>query len=46
MEWWSTASPYHYVRTEEQDDHDILVVGGGDHLTGARTFIEALRHIP
>ncbi len=37
VQWWDTASPqtpYHYTRIEEQDDHDILVVGGGDHLTG------------
>ena len=36
-QWWDTASPqtpYHYIRIEQQDDHDILVVGGGDHLTG------------
>ena len=37
VQWWDTASPqtpYHYTRIEQQDDHDILVVGGGDHLTG------------
>eukprot|EP00850_Spirogloea_muscicola_P001747 SM000006S19512 [mRNA] locus=s6:1275063:1278577:+ [translate_table: standard] len=35
-DWWSTASPYHYVRIEEKADHDVLVVGGGDHPVGAR----------
>eukprot|EP00850_Spirogloea_muscicola_P004665 SM000020S06015 [mRNA] locus=s20:411811:415246:+ [translate_table: standard] len=35
-DWWSTASPYHYVRIEEKADHDVLVVGGGDHPCGAR----------
>ena len=37
VQWWDTAAPqtpYHYTRIEQQDDHDILVVGGGDHLTG------------
>ncbi|GJP37973.1 hypothetical protein CLOM_g22417 [Closterium sp. NIES-68] len=34
--WWSTHSPYHYVRVEEQADHDVLVVGGGDHPVGMR----------
>jgi len=27
-------SPYHYVRIETQPEHDVLVVGGGDHPTG------------
>jgi glycine/D-amino acid oxidase-like deaminating enzyme/nitrite reductase/ring-hydroxylating ferredoxin subunit len=31
---WDTADPYHYIRTQEQDDHDILIVGGEDHRTG------------
>ena len=30
----SAQSPYHYVRIETQPDHDVLVVGGGDHPTG------------
>ncbi|CAI7737666.1 unnamed protein product [Closterium sp. NIES-54] len=32
--WWDTASPYHYVRVEEQEGCDVLVVGGGDHPVG------------
>ncbi|CAI5506739.1 unnamed protein product [Closterium sp. Naga37s-1] len=32
--WWDTASPYHYVRVEEQEGRDVLVVGGGDHPVG------------
>lgn len=30
---WNTA-PYHYVRIEETDGHDVLIVGGEDHKTG------------
>lgn len=41
--WWDTGNqqvkkdipPYHYVRLETYDDeHDLLMVGGEDHLTG------------
>lgn len=32
--WWDTASPYHYVRLEDKDDDEILVVGGEDHVVG------------
>jgi glycine/D-amino acid oxidase-like deaminating enzyme/nitrite reductase/ring-hydroxylating ferredoxin subunit len=32
--FWDTADPYHYVRLEEMDDHDVLIVGGEDHKTG------------
>jgi hypothetical protein len=35
-EWWDTATPYHNVRIEEKDDHDILVVGGEDHNSGMK----------
>jgi glycine/D-amino acid oxidase-like deaminating enzyme/nitrite reductase/ring-hydroxylating ferredoxin subunit len=31
---WDTADPYHYIRIQEQGDHDILIVGGEDHRTG------------
>jgi glycine/D-amino acid oxidase-like deaminating enzyme/nitrite reductase/ring-hydroxylating ferredoxin subunit len=31
---WDTADPYHYIRIQEQPDHDILIVGGEDHRTG------------
>ena len=34
--WWSTDSPYHYVRLQPEGDHDVLVVGGGDHPVGMR----------
>lgn len=26
--------PYHYIRVESVDDHDVLIVGGEDHKTG------------
>jgi glycine/D-amino acid oxidase-like deaminating enzyme/nitrite reductase/ring-hydroxylating ferredoxin subunit len=41
--WWDTgnqdskwySAPYHYVRTESYDDqYDLLISGGEDHLTG------------
>ena len=31
---WDTADPYHYVRMQEENDHDLLIVGGEDHRTG------------
>ena len=32
--YWDTADPYHYVRTQPEADHDVLIVGGEDHKTG------------
>ncbi len=31
---WDTADPYIYVRTQPEDDSDVLIVGGEDHRTG------------
>ncbi|HUR98258.1 MAG TPA: FAD-dependent oxidoreductase, partial [Pyrinomonadaceae bacterium] len=31
---WDTADPYHYIRIQEESDHDLLIVGGEDHRTG------------
>ena len=31
---WDTADPYIYVRTQPEDDYDVLIVGGEDHRTG------------
>lgn len=42
--WWDTASPYHYVRIEEREDYDVLVVGGGDHPTG-KGYYDAWKHL-
>ena len=32
--FWDTGDPYIYVRTQEENDHQILIVGGEDHRTG------------
>jgi nitrite reductase/ring-hydroxylating ferredoxin subunit len=31
---WDTLDPYHYVRLQRADGHDVLIVGGEDHKTG------------
>lgn len=31
---WDNADPYIYVRTQAENDHDVLIVGGEDHKTG------------
>lgn len=33
---WDTLDPYHYVRLEQKDGEDILIVGGADHKTGQK----------
>ena len=35
-EWWDTDEPYHYVRTEQKDEFDVLIVGGEDYSTGMK----------
>jgi glycine/D-amino acid oxidase-like deaminating enzyme/nitrite reductase/ring-hydroxylating ferredoxin subunit len=32
--YWDTDDPYHYVRLQHGDEHDVLIVGGEDHHTG------------
>src|SRR6185503_11774496 len=32
--YWDTLDPYHYIRLQSLDDHDVLIVGGEDHKTG------------
>lgn len=32
--YWDTLDPYHYLRLQSEDDHDVLIVGGEDHKTG------------
>jgi Rieske Fe-S protein len=34
--YWDTGDPYHYVRLQSNNDnsHDVLIVGGEDHKTG------------
>jgi hypothetical protein len=31
---WDTPDPYHYVRLQSANGHDLLIVGGEDHKTG------------
>ena len=31
---WDTADPYHYIRTQNENGRQILIVGGEDHRTG------------
>ncbi|CAN5733585.1 FAD-dependent oxidoreductase [soil metagenome] len=38
---WDTADPYHYVRIQEEEIHDVLIVGGEDHRTGQENDGEA-----
>ena len=32
--FWDTADPYHYLRTQPQRDHQLIIFGGEDHKTG------------
>lgn len=34
--FWDTPDPYHYVRVESADDHDVLIAGGEDHKSGQK----------
>ena len=38
--YWDTLDSYHYVRLQEEGDHDVLIVGGEDHKTGEATDME------
>ena len=43
---WDTPDPYHYVRLQRADGHDVLIVGGEDHKTGqANDADERFRHL-
>lgn len=35
--YYDTLDPYHYVRIIEEDQNDILIMGGEDHKTGQET---------
>lgn len=35
-EWWDTGEIYHYVRIEEKESYDVLIVGGEDTSTGMK----------
>jgi len=32
--YWDTGDPYHYIRLQDEDGYDVLIVGGEDHKTG------------
>jgi glycine/D-amino acid oxidase-like deaminating enzyme/nitrite reductase/ring-hydroxylating ferredoxin subunit len=32
--FWDTSDPYHYLRLEPHQDHDLVIFGGEDHKTG------------
>jgi glycine/D-amino acid oxidase-like deaminating enzyme/nitrite reductase/ring-hydroxylating ferredoxin subunit len=32
--YWDTGDPYHYLRLQNENNHDVLIVGGEDHKTG------------
>jgi glycine/D-amino acid oxidase-like deaminating enzyme/nitrite reductase/ring-hydroxylating ferredoxin subunit len=34
--YWDTPDPYHYIRTQNAGDHDVLIIGGEDHKTGQK----------
>jgi glycine/D-amino acid oxidase-like deaminating enzyme/nitrite reductase/ring-hydroxylating ferredoxin subunit len=34
--FWDTPDPYHYVRIESADGHDVLISGGEDHKSGQK----------
>jgi glycine/D-amino acid oxidase-like deaminating enzyme/nitrite reductase/ring-hydroxylating ferredoxin subunit len=31
---WDLSDPYYFLRLDQQDDHDVLILGGCDHKTG------------
>jgi glycine/D-amino acid oxidase-like deaminating enzyme/nitrite reductase/ring-hydroxylating ferredoxin subunit len=40
--YWDTGDPYHYARLQREDDeNDVLIVGGEDHKTGQADDAEA-----
>jgi glycine/D-amino acid oxidase-like deaminating enzyme/nitrite reductase/ring-hydroxylating ferredoxin subunit len=32
--YWDTADPYHYVRLHDDDEGELIIVGGEDHKSG------------
>ena len=39
--FWDTHDPYHYARTYQTDEGEILIVGGEDHKTGEKSDTDA-----
>jgi glycine/D-amino acid oxidase-like deaminating enzyme/nitrite reductase/ring-hydroxylating ferredoxin subunit len=40
--YWDTADPYHYLRVQKQNGHDLAIYGGEDHKTGQESDTEAV----
>jgi glycine/D-amino acid oxidase-like deaminating enzyme/nitrite reductase/ring-hydroxylating ferredoxin subunit len=38
---FDTGDPYHYIRIQSEEDHDVLIVGGEDHKTGQADDMDA-----
>lgn len=38
---WDNADPYIYMRTQPENDYDVLIVGGEDHRTGQAEDFDA-----
>lgn len=38
--YWDTLDPYHYTRVEQKADHDLVILGGEDHKSGAQEDTE------
>jgi len=38
--WSDTANPFHYLRVDRHEDHDVLIFGGEDHKTGQTVHTE------
>jgi Rieske Fe-S protein len=32
--YWDTEDPYHYIRIQPENGHDVMIIGGEDHKTG------------
>lgn len=38
--FWDTEDPYHYIRSYQDEQGELLIVGGADHKTGHKTATE------
>jgi Rieske Fe-S protein len=32
--YWDTEDPYHYIRIQPENGHDVMIIGGEDHKSG------------
>lgn len=42
--YWDTEKPYNYFRVDKYEDHDRIILGGGDHRTGKEGSQKNLQH--